>query len=137
MGKIDPVAQPQDLFFTLGEAPAHEIAQLIVQLTIGNVFKQILFGADHIHQRQRTTILARFDVFREGNVGAAFLLRAKIHQYFVLHTAGCVGRKSGSFCLIVGGNALNQTDGTDGNQIILVRSLGVVLLKGLSLEEFF
>ena len=54
-----------------------------------------------------------------------------MHQNFVFDTPGCVGGQCDIFIPAVGSDGLDQTDGADGNQILLIRTLGIVFFGGL------
>ena len=54
-----------------------------------------------------------------------------MHQDFIFYTSGSVGCKAGAFTGIKRGDALDQPDGSDGNEVLLVGSLGVVLFHNV------
>ena len=45
----------------------------------------------------------------------------------IFNAPGCIGGQAGAFTGIKRGDALDQPDGSDGNEVLLVGSLGVVL----------
>ena len=51
---------------------------------------------------------------------------AKVHQNFILHAFGSVGREPRTLFRAVARNALDETDGADGDEIVLLVRLGVV-----------
>ena len=60
-----------------------------------------------------------------------------MHQDLIFHAAGSVGGQSCPLGRIKGGDPLDQTDGADGDQILLVGRLGIVFLVGVRLAEDF
>ena len=54
-----------------------------------------------------------------------------MHQYLVFHAAGGVGGKPCALGCVEGGDALDEPDGADGDQIFLIGTLGVVFFGGL------
>ena len=54
-----------------------------------------------------------------------------MHEDLILHTPGRIRGQPGALGMIKGGDPFDETDGTDGDQILLVCRLGIVLLGGL------
>ncbi len=50
----------------------------------------------------------------------------------ILHTPGGIGSKPRPFGRIKGGDALNEADGSYGDQVLLIRSLGIVFFHDVS-----
>ena len=44
----------------------------------------------------------------------------------IFYAAGCIGGQSGSLGRVKGGNSFDQADGSHGDQILLIRGLGIV-----------
>ena len=125
----ETVAQRDDLHFPLCQAflyqPADEGAVVfILQVGIHRVVH-----ADNIHQIERVAVLVRVDRFVERHLALQLLPRAKMHQDLIFHTSCSVGGKSCSLFRAVAGDALDQADCSDGNQIVLFVGLCVVLLE--------
>ena len=55
----------------------------------------------------------------------------------IFYTTGCIGSQPVSFGLIKGLNPLDQPNGANRNQILLIGNLGVVFLKRIMLAECF
>lgn len=69
-----------------------------------------------------------FNGLRKGNLSLQLLLAAEVHQDLIFNTSCRIGRQTRSFCRVKAGNALDESDGPDGDQIVLVGILGVVFL---------
>ena len=62
----------------------------------------------------------RTNRFIEGNFPGTFFAGAQHHEKFIVNTACRVGGKLGGTAGVEGGDCLDQSDGTDGDQIIRV-----------------
>ena len=54
-----------------------------------------------------------------------------MHQDLIFHAPGGIGGKPCPFGGIEGGDAFDQADGADGDQILLVRGLGIVFFHNV------
>ena len=54
-----------------------------------------------------------------------------MHQNLIFHTPGGIGGQPGPLGAVKAGDPLDQPDGADGDQILLVRGNGVVFFGGL------
>ena len=131
----EAVAQADDHSLLLGQAGVHGANHPLNGLPPAEGFQQVLVIADHIHQRQRGSVGAGFDIIRQGYVLTGFSLAAKMHENFIFHTSGSVGGQLCALGAVKGRDAFDQPDGADGNQVLLIRYDGVVFLARLKLEE--
>ena len=127
----EAVAQANDQPLLFGQAGVHGPNYPLNSLPSAEGFQQVLVIADYIHQRQRGSVGAGFNIVRQGYVLTGFSLTAKMHQYFIFHTSGGVGGQLCALGAVKGCDALDQPDGADGDQILLIRYDGVVFLGGL------
>ena len=127
------IAQDDHLPLLVSQHAVHRPADLLYHFPVAHPFQKILLIADHIHQRQRRPVVARFYVIGKGHILAGLPLGPEIHQDLVFHTAGGIGGQPCALGWIKGGDALDQPDGTDGYQILLVRNLGIVFFEELML----
>ena len=100
-------------------------------LPIADGFHQVIVVADHIHKRQRCTIRAGFNIIGKRNILRCLFLTAKVHQDLIFHASGGIGGKPGTFAGIKGGDAFDEPNGADGDQIFLIRCDGIVFLGGM------
>ena len=79
----------------------------------------------------------RTNRFIEGNFPGTFFAGTQHHEKFIVNTACRVGGKLGGTAGVEGGDCLDQSDGTDGDQIIRVphHSPGIFLQHGLQDED--
>ena len=130
---IQPIAQPDYLPLLIRQAGIHGPIKLLHRFLCSHLLQKIPILTDHIHQRQRRPITAALNIVRQGYILGALTLGPKVHQDLIFHTSGGIGGKAGTFGAVKGGHRLDQTDGADGDQILLIRRLGIVFLEGLML----
>ena len=58
-----------------------------------------------------------------------------MHQDLIFYAPGGVGGQAGAFGGIKGGDSLDEPDGADGDQILLIGSIGIVFFARLKLAE--
>ena len=115
-----PIAQLDYQQFPVRQDLLHGLVEPCGIFPGAEVFKQIVVGADDIHQGEGVAILAGFYVIGQRDVAAGLFLTAKVHQDFIFHTSGGIGGKPGPLGAVKGGNTFNQSDGADGDQILLI-----------------
>ena len=133
----DTEAEHDNLLFLVAEALLHRPTNLLQPLPGCDRLQKIRLLPHHIHQRQRRSIGAGFYHIRQGHILAGLALGTKMHQDLIFHTPGGVGSQPCPFGNIKGGDPLDQSDGANGYQILLLRRVGVVFLVGVRLAEIF
>ena len=131
LSAVQPVAQGQDFLLPGVQNLLHVLPQQPHVLPVAQPVEQIVLLPHHIHERQGVAVLARLDVVRQGDVRRAFALAAEVHEDFIFHAAGRVGGQTDALIGVKGGYGLNQADGADGDQILLIGRLGVVLFHNV------
>lgn len=134
---VQAIAQQDHLSLLFRQAGIYGPAQLHHHLPGGNLLQKVAVLADHIHQRQRRAIGTGLYVIEQGYILGTFALGAEVHQDFIFHTPGGIGGQPCPFGGVKGGDSLDESDGTDGNQVLLVGGLGVVFFARLMLAEDF
>lgn len=134
---VQAVAQQDHLPLLFRQAGIHGPAQLQHHLPGGNLLQQVAVLADHIHQRQRRAIGTGLYVIEQRYILSTFALGAEMHQDFIFHAPGGIGGQPRTLGGVKGGDPLDESDGADGNQILLVGGLGIVFFEGLMLAEAF
>ena len=130
---VQAIAQADDLLLLQGQAGGHCLPQLLGQFPVAHLLQQIPLFADHIHQLQGRTVCSGFDVIRKGHILRTFSLSPKVHQNLVFHTSGGISSQPRAFGRVKTADALHQTNGANGNQILLLIGLGIVFLRRLML----
>ena len=69
--------------------------------------------------------------FFHKNISFPFLARPKAHEDLIFNAPGGIGCQTRPFGRVKGGDPLDQPNGANGYQILLIRRLGVVFLGGL------
>ena len=126
-----PIAQLDHQQFPVRQDLFHGFVEPCGIFPGAEVLKQIVVGADDIHQGEGVAILAGFYVIGQRNVTAGLFLAAKVHQDFIFHTPGGIGGKPCPLGAVKGGNTLDQSDGADGDQILLIGRGRIVFFEGL------
>ena len=85
------------------------------------------------HPLQRRAIRAGIDKIRQGHILRRLFLGAEVHENLILHASGGIGSQSGTLGRVEGGDAFDQADGADGDQIFLIGGLGVIFFRRLML----
>ncbi len=85
--------------------------------------------AHHVAETQGVAVRAGVQGLVEGDLPLELSLGAEIHEDLIFDTAGGVGGELDLFVGAEGVHGLDETDRADGDQILLVGGLGVVLLE--------
>ena len=131
----EPVAKRENFPLARREHLLHDFAEFSVHFPRAQVFKEVLLRVDHVHERERCAVLARFNALGKRNIRGCLLLRPKIHQDFILNTSGSVCGKPCALAGVEGGDALDKADGADGNEVLLIGRLRVILLIRMKQKE--
>ena len=90
---------------------------------------------DDIVESNAVSVFININGIAEVYVISGFLFAAKIHQDFIFNTSASISSEFGSFCIIKAGNRFDQTDGADGDQILLIPVCGVVFFEQRKQKE--
>ena len=128
---VQAVAQGQYLLLPVVQDLPHVLPEQSHVLPAADPVEHVVILTDHIHEGQSGAVLAGFDVVGQGDVRSAFPLASEVHEDFVLHAPGRIGGQPDAFARIKGGHGLNEPDGADGYEVLLVRGLGVVFFHNM------
>ena len=120
------VAQGDDRPLARREHALHDLVELRVQLAGAQIVKQILLRADRVHEREGVAVLTGLNVVRQRHIRSRLPLRPKVHEDLIFYTPGSVGRQARALGGVERGNALDEPDRPDRDQILLIGSLRVV-----------
>lgn len=139
VGRIapQPIAQLHHQPFLFRQTFRDSLPQCRDPLPGADGFQQVLIPADHIHQRKCRSIRPRFDIIRQRYILRTLFLRSKMHQYLVFHTPGGISGQPCPLGCIKCSDSFYQPNRSNGDQVLLIRSLCVVFLGGLMPAEFF
>ena len=131
---IEPIAQGDHhglpLVQALGDTPAHLGAGVSgVQL-----LQHVVIHLDGVQQREGIPVPVPVDGVGQGHLPLQLSLGAEVHQNFIFNAPGGIGGQADVLIRLEGADPLDQADGADGDQVVLVAVGGVVLLKGLLQE---
>lgn len=130
-GAGEAVAQDDDLPLTGVQAaldrPAHPGACLLqVQLLQHGVVHP-----QNVHEGQAAGLLVALQRVGERHLPLELAPGAKVHQDLIFNAPAAIGGQLHLLGGVEGGHPLDEPDGTDGNEVVLVGGLGVVLLHDM------
>ena len=125
---VQAVALDDDPPLPLGEALLHISADLKAGVPGVQVLQHVIVHAQHVHQGQGVPLPVRVQGVRQGDLPLELPLGAEIHQDLILDAPGGIGGQADVLVRREGGDALDEPDGADGDQVVLPAGLRVVLL---------
>ena len=134
---IEAIPLLDDVHLPLGQALLDEFAQPgIGVLGIQRLHHGVLHPY-HIQEEQAVPVLICLQRIGEGYLPLKFFLGAEVHQDFIFNTPGRIGGKPRPFVWVVTGNALDEPDGANGDEILLIRCLGIIFFGRVKQKEEF
>ena len=126
-GPPQTVPQADDLGLPGGQALVDQAAELERCVPVVEILQHGVIHPYHVHQLQGVALLVRVDGIRQGDLTLELFLAAEVHQDLVFNTPGGVGGQSGALLWVKAGDPLDEADGADGDEILLIGALGIVL----------
>ena len=135
---VQPVAQGNNHSLPLIQALGHASAHLGAGVTGVQLLQHIVVYADGVHQREGAAVsIPSVQGVRQGHLPLQLSLGAEVHQDFIFNTPGGIGGQADIFVRFECTDPLDQADGSDGNQVVLVSVGGVVFLGRVKQKEEF
>ena len=131
---VEPVSQGDHHGLPLVQALGHAPAHLGTGIPGIQFLQHIVVHADGVQKGQGVPIPVPVDGVGQGHLTLELPLGAEVHQDFILNAPGGVSSQADILIRLEGADALDQADGADGNQVVLVAVGGVILFKGLLQE---
>ena len=91
----------------------------------------MVLRAEHILIGQGIPVLIHINRLVDGNFRSGLFLGPEIHQDFVLNALARIGGEAGAVADIEGVDGLYKTYGPNGNQILLIFVLGIILANNV------
>ena len=136
-GAPQPVPQADDLGLPGGQALVHQAAEPEGRVPVVKVLQHGVVHPHHVHQLQGVALLVRLDGVGEGDLPLELFLAAEVHEDLVFDAPGGVGGQAGALVGVEAGDPLDEADGADGDQVLLVGALGVVFFGRVKQKEEF
>ena len=138
-GKAVAQAVPQldHLALPGGKGGGQKTVQLLGTDFALQIVADIVLRGQHIHKRQGVAVLVGFNRLVDGNVLGAFLAGAEEHQNFIFNASCRIGGKLDVLPRVVGVHRLNEADGANGDQVVLVACVGVVFFGRCKRKDEF
>lgn len=123
---IESVAQGNNSSFPLIQALFDTLPHPETGISGIQFFQHIVIHANGIHQRQRVPVSVTVNGIGQRYLPLRFTLSPKVHQNLIFNTAGRISGKAYLFVRLKGTDPLDETDGSNGDQIILISIGGIV-----------
>ena len=136
-GAAQPVPQADDLRLPGGQPVPHQLVQPQGAVPVVDVVQHGVVHAHHVHQLEGVALLVRLDGVRQGALPLELFLAAEVLENFIFNATGGVGGQAGALLRVKAGDALDEADGADGDQVLLVGALGIVFLEQVKQKEEF
>lgn len=131
------IAQGDDLPLPGRQAGLDTLPHLLAGVPGVQLLQHVVVHRNHIHQREGAPVPARLQRLCEGYFPLQLLLGPEVHENLVFNTPAGVGGQPDIFIRLKGGDPLDESDGADGDQVVLVPGLGVVFFGRLKQKEEF
>ena len=128
---VQAVALGDDVPLSPVQALPHAPAHLGAGLPGVQLLQHVVIHADHVHERQGVAVAVGIQGVGQGHLGGQLPPGAEVHEDLVLNAPAGIGGQPDVLLRLEGGDALDEPDGADGDQVILVPALGVVLLDDM------
>ena len=88
----------------------------------------VAFICQNVLEREGVAVLVCVDGIAHEDVLRKFAPAAEVHEDFIFNAPARIGSEFGALFAVEGGNGLNEPDGPDGDEIVLILEAGVILL---------
>lgn len=117
---IQAVPQGDDPGLPFGETLSHTPADLGAGVPGVQILQHVVFHADDIHQGEGAAVPVAVQGVREGDLSLELPLGAEVHQDFIFNAPAGIGGQPDIFIRFEGGDALDEPDGPNGDQVVLI-----------------
>ena len=132
-----PVALADDVRLPFRQALLHQLPHPDLALPGVQVVQHRVLHPDYIHEGEVVAVLVCLQGLGEGDLTLELFLATEEHEDLIFYTPCSIRRQPDIFLRLIAGDALNQPDGADGDQVVLVYGLGVIFLKRIPTREDF
>ena len=134
---IEAVALLNDVHFPLRQALLYQLPEPGVGiLGVQRLHHGVLYS-HHVQKEQAVAILVSFQRIGEGYFPLKLSLGTEMHKDLIFDASRRIGGQPGPLLRVVTGDPFDQSDGANGNQVLLVSGLGVILLGRVKQKEEF
>ena len=132
-----PIAQGDDLSLPGRQAGLDALPHFFTGVPGVQFFQHIVIHRDYVHQGERVPVASRLQRLGERDLSLQLLLGPKMHQDLIFNTPAGIGGQPDVFVRLKGGDPLDEADGANGDQVVLVPGLGVVFFGRVKQKEEF
>ena len=128
---VQALAQGDDLPLSVRQAGPDTLADLDAGVPGVQVLQHGVVHRDHVHKGQGAPLPRGLQGVGQGDLPLELALGAEVHEDLILDTPAGIGGQAHVFVRLEGGDPLDEPDGADGDQVVLVPGLGVILLHNM------
>ena len=121
-----PIAEGDDLSLPGRQAGLDALPHFFTGVPGVQFFQHIVIHRDYVHQGERVPVASRLQRLGERDLSLQLLLGPKMHQDLIFNTPAGIGGQPDVFVRLKGGDPLDEANGANGDQVVLVPGLGVV-----------
>ncbi len=125
------VAQGDDLGLPGRQAPAHRPAHPAAGLLEVQILQHGVVHPDHVHEGEVVAVAVVLQRVGQGHLPLELAAASKVHEHLVFDAPAGVGGQLDAPVAFEGAHRLDEPDGADGDQVVLIGRLGVVFLHDM------
>lgn len=134
---IEAVAQADDGALPRKRNLLYVVLELFRFALAIDALQNIVFRRHDVHQHEGVAVLVRVDRLVDGDILRAFLGEPEIHQDLVFNAPRGITRKADPLRAVERVDRLDETDRPDGDQVVLLAEIGVILFERTKQKEIF
>ena len=128
---VQPVAAADDVRLAGGQLFRHQTAEQLAVILALQLLQHGVLLAHHVAEVQGVALRADVQRVAEGHLSLHLPLGAEVHEDLILNAPAGVGGELDALVRAEGVYRLDQPDGADGDEILLIGGLGVILLQNV------
>lgn len=131
---LQSVAPSDDVRLPLRQYLRHQPPDELTVFLVLQLLQHGVLLAHHVAEVQGISLRPRLDGVRQRHLALQLPLRPKMHQDLIFNTSAGVGGEADALVGAERVHRLDQSDGADGDQILLIVRLRVVLFEDAFLK---
>ena len=128
---IQSIPQGDDQPLPRGQAGLDTAADFSAGVPRVQLLQQVVVHGKYVHQRQGVPIPTGLQRLGQRDLALELALGTEVHQDLIFNAPAGVGRQAHIFIRLERRDPFDQADGPNGDQVILIPGLGVVLFHNV------
>lgn len=128
---VQPVAAADDVRLAGGQLFRHQTAEQLAVILALQLLQHGVLLAHHVAEVQGVTLRTDVQRVAEGHLPLHLPLGAEVHEDLILNAPAGIGGELDALVRAEGVHRLDQPDGADGDEILLIGGLSVILLQNV------